>query len=282
MHLTQGVAFHDKRLFVYMIVSFITRTITACILPRIEQLDSDVAEFGISQAIRDLLKRSRIRYRISQLDPDVERLLSNERVVVICNHDRDIEPILLLASLPKRDFLRLIVNKVYLGLVPGLDRYLIPVNINHTFTPKGLVHRIQESRYGVEISHNPPIGERRKYNDVNMKKASEMIDAGSMVIIFPFPWWAPQGSWFTGVGHLIHQTSTSESIYVLNADVKGTSKYDWLRFVPLVSWLFSPLTISFGMPYRVNDIRDLDGKIITRILQDRYDEWSRQLSAKSL
>lgn len=210
---------------------------------------------------------------VSGLSRETQRVLSHERVILICNHDYDIEPIILMFALPHRDSLRLIVNDVYVGFLPSFDKYLIPVYLSHIINPKGLMHRVQDQRYGDMRDSTVSKEHNHARNRESIRTASRELDNGSMIMIFPFPSWAPQGKWYTGVGHLLHQTTCDEAIYVVNARITGTCRWDWLRLVPLARILLPRLTVTFDAPYLANDLRSLNGKEITRILEKRYGEW---------
>ena len=239
----------------------------------LEQVDVLVTNVGPHQASLQTLIKCNVHARVSKLTSEMRRVLTYERVIVICNHDFDIEPIVLMSALPKRNSVRIIVNTVYLGLIPSLDTYLIPVNLSHIISPQGLMHKVQDLRYGPSRFGCLT---REQYHEQNIRAidaASKELDKGSMVIIFPFPSWAPNGKWYTGVGYMLKNTISDKPIYVININIKGTTAYDWYRFIPYVNRLFPTLKVAFDTPYTINNLRHLDGKQIVGILEKRYRDW---------
>jgi hypothetical protein len=243
------------------------------IRPLLDQADVQVSAYGPQQAALQGLKQSKVYVSVSGLTSETQRVLTYERVIVICNHDYDIEPILLMSALPKRDSSRIIVNTVYLGLIPSLDKYLIPVNLSHIVNPQGLMHKVQDLRYGTNRFGSLSREKNHTQNITAIDTASKEIDKGSMVIIFPFPSWAPQGKWYTGVGYMLKNTSSNKPVYVLNVNIKGTNTYDWLRFLPFANNFLPSLKMAFDVPYQANELRLLDGKEITQRLEKRYKDW---------
>jgi len=239
----------------------------------LEKANFLVSAYGPQQAALLALRQHKVHISVSKLTSETQRVLTYERVIVICNHNYDIEPIVLMSALPNRDSVRIIVNTVYLGLIPSIDTYLIPVKLNHIVNPQGLMHKVQDLRYGTNRFEAMSREQNHSHNIVAIDTASKQIDKGSMIVIFPFPSWAPHGEWYTGVGHMLFNTSCEKPIYVLNVNILGTTNYDWLRFLPFANKLLPPLRIVFDEPYQVNELRSQNGKQITRQLERKYRKW---------
>ena len=101
----------------------------------IRTIDQDIKEYSFIQAMRNVVKRSHTRLEIRGLRSGARDILQTKSAVVVANHPNEAEVIALIASLPERNDVYLIVNARMLGIVKDLDRHLIPVYIEHHNNP---------------------------------------------------------------------------------------------------------------------------------------------------
>jgi 1-acyl-sn-glycerol-3-phosphate acyltransferase len=242
----------------------------------IERVDRDTEIFGIQQAMRNLVKTTSTRLEIKGFDNNLEKILEEKAGVIVANHPYEAETLALLASLPCRKDLFLIISYVFLHLCPQIDRYLIPVFVRHH--RKNIRHVPILGKMIESLNHIQkfsPEEEHRK-NIESLKKASLMIQKGGMMIIFPNRR-SPDGRWFHGVGHMIKGVGLTKDAYVIKAYIEGTSDWDYLRLIPYIGKYLPVIKVTFSKPVVFRDIYNEEAKKITYRLEEDYNRWVKTL-----
>ena len=68
----------------------------------IDRFDSDIANFGFQKAFANIIKNSNTKLEIIKKDKSINEILANKPVIVVANHPFEIEPLILLGSMPNR------------------------------------------------------------------------------------------------------------------------------------------------------------------------------------
>lgn len=239
----------------------------------IRTIDQDIKRQGFIQAMRYVVKRSHGKLVVHGLSNEVQHILQTKPVIVVANHPDDVEVIALIASLPERRDVYMIVNARMMGVVKSVDRNLIPVYIEHHHNP---YHHNAILRYLLETYHPKDTLTPEEEHGRNIKsidRAAEIVNGGGLVIIFPGRR-SVDGHWFPGVGHLSKKVKNRKSTYIFRVFSQGTSFLDILRLLPFMSHFLPVITIHFSQPLIVDDIGNHNPKKITSILEKIYMAWT--------
>lgn len=252
--------------------------IVGSLLVRLEQ---DVAEAGIQEAMRRIAVRTKTKLHVHHDHPDTVKILHKHPVILVANHPYEAETIALLAALPSREDVYIIINASFINISMNLNKYLIPVYIRHHYregTMRLLSGRFLDYVHASEYL-NPEEEHRR--NIVSIAIASEKVRHGGMVIIYPERR-SVDGSWFPGVGHLLENIGSMDGAYVIKAHIRGISYADYLRLLPGIRRLLPTITIQFSRPQTLSDIMKSAGnaKEFTRNLHLDYAHWVLRLSTR--
>ncbi|OGH12810.1 MAG: hypothetical protein A2776_01295 [Candidatus Levybacteria bacterium RIFCSPHIGHO2_01_FULL_40_10] len=250
------------------------------IKPFIKTINSDVKKFGLQKAMMNTVIRSGTNLIVKGKSSKVEHVLKNEAVVLVANHPHEVDIIALFAALSPREDTSLIISFRFMNLVPHADPYLIPVYTEHHAIKAG---EEKLKRKFFRKLHNVPTfspEEEHKKNIESIKFASEKVERGEMVVIFPNPSKDQRRSWYSGVGHMLHGVNRRKKVYVVKAYIEGTSNFDYLRLFPHAAKLLTPIKVTFSQPQNVETILKNDPKEITRILEDDYRKWEEKVSSK--
>ncbi len=238
------------------------------------RLNEDIKNFGVQIAFKHVIEKRGVHFILKGLDPELIKVLSSHRVILVSNHPHEIEPFVLLASLPKRSDAFVVANIMFFNWLSELNKHLIPVHVRHRLG-KAERFRLRARLFWLLPLANKNISYAKghKENITNINNASKKIDAGGMVIIFPG---VDQKHWFPGVGFLLKHTTTIEPIYMVKVNITGINKLDLFRIIPFLSKLFPPITITFSKAKQVHNLRFRDGKGITMELERDYRKWLNQ------
>lgn len=238
----------------------------------IKQIDSDFEEFGLQRTMMNIIRRTKTRLKTYGKNQDLENILKNEPVVVVSNHPYEAETIGIVASLPPREDTSLIISAKSVGICPNLNKYLIPVHIEHHINNKsGMTFwdRILNIIYPM-----PSLSEEEEHrkNIESIKEASNRIKKGGMIIMFPGRR-GVGGRWFSGIGHLLKGASNKKKVYVVKIYFRGSSHLDYFRLVPGIRHFLPKAEIFFDKARAVNDIFEEHPKQIAAILEKEYNQW---------
>ncbi|HVZ67369.1 MAG TPA: 1-acyl-sn-glycerol-3-phosphate acyltransferase [Patescibacteria group bacterium] len=247
------------------------------IKPFVKNLDKDTEKFGLQQAMMNTAVRSGTKLIIEGLNKDTEKVLKNERVVLVANHPHEVDILALFASLPSRPDTSLIISHSFMNLARNIDKHLIPVYVDHHVNDrvsKKIMRKFLKTfhptpRYSPEVEH--------ERNIESIKEASARVKNGGLITIFPNPGSDITKKWYRGVGHLLKGAKTDDKIYVVKSYIEGTSMMDYLRLIPHAAKLLTPIRITFSEPIEVSSILKKDPKEITSILEHDYKDWINSL-----
>ncbi|MEO6509188.1 MAG: hypothetical protein ABIO02_04495 [Patescibacteria group bacterium] len=242
----------------------------------IKRFDHDLSTVGMQTAMRNMLKRSGTKLKVTGMTDTLEKILKTKPVVVVCNHPFEAEVIALIASLPSRDDAYLIVNDNFVGTCPHFDKFLIPVYLYHrrvALKNRSLYHMLfhilqRRKQYSYEASHEK--------NIESINTAAKNVKKGGLVVIFPGVD-NKSKHWFKGVGHLIKGLGANTDAYIVKAFVEGTSQKDVLRIIPYVSTFLPGYKATFAKPIKIKDFFVNDGKKITALIEEQYNSWIKNM-----
>ena len=228
---------------------------------------------GISKTFKKVL-RNCSREFIINLPEDTKKVLKKDRVLVICNHPSQADVLLLLAGLPHRSDIFLVIMHRLLSILPSIDKHLIPVYISHrindfskTDWKFNILTKIHFSpEYSKEVAHQK--------NVENIALAAKRIDQGHLLCLFPAGGSENGRDFLPGVGHLIKSLKYPESTKIVMAHVSGTSAWDYLRIIPFVNKFLPKFRINFSEVQETTNFLYPEARQIANQLQNHYEKWS--------
>ncbi|MFH0864060.1 MAG: hypothetical protein V1858_03160 [Candidatus Gottesmanbacteria bacterium] len=244
----------------------------------IKRVSNNIEKFGLQESIKNEFRKSGTKIEIIGLDSNLLDILTNKPVVLISNHPYELEPTVVIASLPKREDFYFVINSVYLNIFSSLDKYLIPVFIRHKFVYKILSIDSWLLKFIDKFNPTPvyPPDIEHQKNIEAIKLASEKIKAEGMVYITPARYQNVPG-WHKGIGYLIKELGPAENIYYIKTYVQNSSTLDILRLLPLIGHILPTLKIYFGKPQKLSEIYDENPKRLTTKLENQYNSWINTL-----
>jgi|GEM_PF-1032586 len=239
----------------------------------LRRYDRRAKKLGFVKLMKRIIADTHSRFSVEFQDPSTPAVLRSSPVIVVANHPHETDALLLVAALENRRNSYLVVSSDYVNLLPGIVKRLIPVYISYRRHPFNLKYRLFKkyhwtSTYSPEISHQK--------NIASIARASRLISHGSSVAIFP----AAGGQkgykkWYNGIGHLVHSLQTSKPVFLVMANLSGTSSWDYLRLFPFLSRFLPTFKVVFSPPRPVNSLISLDPKAITSLLEREYYHWQK-------
>ena len=228
---------------------------------------------GISKTFKKVL-RNCSRDFIINLPKDTKKVLKKDRVLVICNHPSQADVLLLLAGLPPRSDIFLVIMHRLLSILPSIDKHLIPVYISHrindfskTDWKFNILKKIHFSpEYSKETAHQK--------NIENIALASKRIDQGHLLCLFPAGGSENGRDFLPGVGHLIKSLKYPQDTKIVMAHVSGTSAWDYLRIIPFVNKFLPKFRINFSEVQEVSSFLYPEARQIATQLQTHYEKWT--------
>lgn len=228
---------------------------------------------GLSQTFKNIIDKSSRGFTIN-IPKNTKKVLRNEPVLLICNHPSQADVLLLLAAVPPRPKIFLVIMHGLSSILPAIGKYLIPVYITHRLNDKAKndwryhffkkIHFIPE--YSKEIAHQK--------NLKSIARVSQKIDEGSLVGIFPAGGSENGHDFLPGVGHIVKNLKYPEKTKIIMAYVSGTSSWDFIRILPFIGKLLPKFKIEFSKAFKASDFSGNDGRLISLQLQNVYDRWS--------
>lgn len=237
----------------------------------ISALDKSISETGMVLTMKNIVKKCNTEVVIKS-NKEIDMVLEKFSGVVVANHPAEADVLAILSAVKNRKDVFLIINSQLREIIPKLDNYLIPVYINNYVT-ENFEGKIKTKLLGFfkKIPKYSKEEEHQK-NIESIKMAIEKIDQGGLVIIFPNGG-GQKHDWFNGVGHLIHGIKDKKKSFVIRANIKGTSNFDYLRLLPIIGRFLPKFRISFAKPLRVNTIIRENPKATTLYLENKYWKW---------
>jgi len=253
------------------------------------KIDKSIKKFWIHKCVKILIKYNRSRIWKTIWDTsDIEKtqdILKNKWVLIVANHNFDMEMIPLLNTLPERKDFYMVASSNFLQIWENLSSHLIPIYFSNK--KMGTWNKFSWKVLNILKKSNTNTNEQNsELNRKSMERVVELLNKNAMILIFPswIKWWKHE-SWSDWIWYLINDLKKLENkeIYLTKAFIKWHSIFDLLRFFKY-TWLFLPkLTVHIKEPKLIKnlDLNDeLHPKSITKILQDVYSEWIKKYNQK--
>lgn len=236
-------------------------------------INHDIKTHGMSPTIRAIIQKCANGFTI-EMSKKTQKTLTKDRVLLICNHPSQADVLLLLAAIPPRTNVFLIVINGVLSILPAINKHLIPVYIAHRLNHKPKYdwkyHLFKKLHYAPEY----PREIAHQKNIQSITRATQKIDQGSLVGIFPAGGSENGYDFSPGVGHIIKNLRYPEQTRIVMAYVSGTSIWDFFRIIPFLRKLFPKFKIQFSEPIKASDLSGSNGRQISRNLQTIYYHWT--------
>ncbi len=206
-----------------------------------------------------------------KIDKQTLKVLRTRPVVVVANHPGELDPVVLAAAMPERDDMYFVVDATFVGILKNLDEHLIPVYIQNNIEAEGRRTWREKFLGWRGLVERLPLEEEGKRNRRSIRVASEKLEKGGLVVIYPA---ANDGSWYSGVGYMLAGMK-GKKVLVVMAEIKGSNRWSWLKLVPGLGRLLGGFKVRFSKPVLVEG---KDGKEITIFLEKKYSLWTGSLS----
>jgi hypothetical protein len=226
------------------------------------------------QAIKFFLKKKNIIPHQVDLPLSTLKTLQTKPCILIINHPHYIEFLLALTQLPKRQDIFLLITDSCLGLIPSLDKNLIPVHIQHHGPDNLPPKKIDFGRLFFFTPAQKTIKEAHDYNRKSIDLAAKKVNDGGILLVCPQGLRTQKGRWFNGIGFIVSKIKKNQDICLINVYIKGTSSWDILRTLPFLHKFLPKLKIRFSLPFSAQKYLGKNPKQITKILEKKYNDWS--------
>jgi len=245
----------------------------------ISHLEKNVEKYGLVKTSRLLITSSNTRFKIISPN-ETSKVLTNHPCVVSFNHPYEVETFAVLAALPNRLDIRGIATANLLSLAPKLKNHIFPVWIDHHAKKEkaGKISGKIAKFFNIRPELNPQTAHLN--NIKSIKDAASFVNHDGIVTIAPAGFRGFNGSWFSGIGHLISQISNRDAYYIA-CYVKNTSDiWDWFRLLSPLGKLLPEIQVYFSKPITIQSIRSKYKypKTIASELESEYKIWQQQLS----
>jgi hypothetical protein len=161
-----------------------------------------------------------------------------------------------------------------LSILPAFNKYIIPVYITHRIDNESRrdwkfklfqkLHFVPE--YSKDISHQK--------NIKSITLATQKIDEGSLLALFPAGGSKNGRDFLPGVGHIVKNLKYPETTKIVMAYVSGTSVLDFFRIIPYVGNFLPKFKVEFSEVLNATDFSGDNARQISQHLQGVYDQWS--------
>ncbi|MDP4011870.1 MAG: 1-acyl-sn-glycerol-3-phosphate acyltransferase [Candidatus Roizmanbacteria bacterium] len=241
-------------------------------------LDTHLKSHTLPEAMKAVIQRSRSKVATHGYTPNIQQILKEKPCIIIANHPHDAEVVTILSALPNhRDDISLIINYRMMGIVSELDRYCIPVYIEHHIDPIKRYPRIGKL---IALTNPKQLFDEKYEHQRNRESIDEVakrINDGGMVLLFPGKR-AGTNRWFSGVGHLTSKIKKNAGAYIIPIYVTGTSDMDILRMIPFGGRILPQIDMTFFEPIPVSSLLSFHPKEITKKLQTDFEKNVQRLS----
>jgi len=236
-------------------------------------INKSLKNHGLSPTLKSIVVKLSRSFTIN-ISQNTQKVLKNDRVLLICNHPAQADVLLLLAAVPKRPKIFLVIMHGVLSILPAINKHLIPVYISHRINNDSepdwkvrLLNKIHFSpEYSKEVAHQK--------NIKSMTLATQKIDEGSLLAVFPAGGSKNGRDFLPGVGHVIKNLKYPDKTKIVMAHITGTSTFDFLRIIPFVSKFLPRFKIEFSEALNATNFSGNNGRQISQHLQSVYDQWS--------
>lgn len=245
-------------------------------LKDIERREKEIPQKGFGQVAIEILQNIGVEV-VANAPEWVQK--PGTPVLFYGNHESGLEP-QLLASLCTRDDLAFVANHFVAQAGPHLREHILPVLARRYATDYGSpISKIEEATIG---ERTMTLEEIDKLNKSSMTDAVNRISNGWAVGIFPSPGVDVTGSWYSGVGKIVHdyqQKNAGGNLLLAPINFERPNFGDLLeaardRYAEGVEPHKSYLEVKFGGAKSLNDLgfQNLTPEEITAKLRGDYLE----------
>jgi hypothetical protein len=235
-------------------------------------IEKEARKNGLN-AINKFLKNKKISPHQISFSTSTLNTLRTKPCILMINHPHYIEFLLTLVSLPERQDIFLVITDSCLGLVPSLDKNLIPVHIQHHGPDNLPLKKIDFGRLFLFTPARKTDQEAHDYNRKNINLGAKKVNDGGILLICPQGLRVKGGRWFDGIGFIVSKMKKNKDIHLINVFIKGTSSLDILRVFPLFHKFLPKIKINFSQAFSVKKYFNKQPKEITKILEKKYNNW---------
>ncbi len=236
-------------------------------------INRDLKHHYLSSTLRAIVEKVSRNFTIN-LSSKTQEALKNDPVLLICNHPAQADVLLLLAALPPRPKTYLVVMHGLWSILPAINKYLIPVYINHRVEdyrhPDWKLKLFKKFHYIPEYSKE--VAHQKNIKSISL--ATTKIDEGSLVGIFPTGGSENGRDFLPGVGYIVKNLKYPQKTKIIMAHVSGTSSWDFIRILPFIGKIMPKFKIEFSDPLSADNFSGDNGRFISLKLQNVYDRWS--------
>ena len=165
-------------------------------------LDKKAQKNGL-QALNVFLKKKKITPSQIDLPPATLNILKTKPCILIINHPHYIEFLLALTQMPKRQDIFLLITDSCLGLIPSLDKNLVPVHIQHHGPDNLPPKKIDLGRIFFFTPAQKTLQEAHDYNRQSIDLAAKKVNDGGVLFVCPQGLRTQNGKWFDGIGFIV-------------------------------------------------------------------------------
>jgi hypothetical protein len=224
---------------------------------------------GMIEVMRMIVASSGGKLVVKNKTTQLDKVLKNNKVLVICNHPAQADVPILLSNLVPRDDAYIVASHHYLNLLPNVDKQVIPVYITHRENSNGWKFRLLNRLNPVKIHSQ---NEAHQKNIESINRATQKINDGGLVVIFPATK-EKYDHFMAGVGHIIKNLKIPTDVEIVMAYVEGTSAKDYFRLIPYLNKVMPALRLTFSETYPASEVWDNDARISSKNLEKRYLDW---------
>lgn len=229
--------------------------------------------------MQNLLATLNTRLDIHPYRKKTHDVLQKDGAIVIFNHPYELETIVTVAALPKRNDIHIIITKHSLDVCERLNKHLLPIDIDHH------AEKEKARKLGgmlVNWLHLRPKtieSEARLFNRNTIAKAARIVKGGGIVAMCPQGPRSDQKPWFDGIGHLLHQVGVQKNCSIIFAFITGTSNLDYFRLIPRLGSILPNITLTFSQPMTIKRVlnHDKSPKQIRAYLEKTYKHWVKTI-----
>jgi hypothetical protein len=244
------------------------------IQPVIQRFSAIAKEQGFHNAVVSFTQMSQSVIKPS-IPGSVIPILKDKPVLLLTNHPYLFEIPALISVLPQREDIYIVVNEIFMGLSEEFDKHFIPVSIRHNISSS--IGNILLFFY--PLFHRYPKRnktEAQLYNRTHITQTASLLDQHHVVILAPNPGLVSgQHTWYPGVAHLLKQVKDPASVSVIFAHSKGSSLFDFLRFIPFIAKLFPTFYVSLSEVQSIDPsfIKNAQPRELMQHIKKSYDTW---------
>jgi len=200
-------------------------------------------------------------------------------LLVVSNHPGVFDSLALVSTISRKD-IQFIALSTYALFGQQVKNHLLPI-----YRKRKLNHRLYEYPLWLQATRKIPptlsTKEIKNRNKDSIKRAANLLDIGSAVIIFPAGSAGkklPNSQWKAGIGYLINLI-INPLTKVIFAKIEGTKQKDIFAYMrPLIRKMFfrpNEITIDFSKPFILRQLIGgiNDPKIITKVIEEKYNQY---------